>query len=117
MMVRGVCAALAAFVLSGCGGSFAPPAERLAASEASLRTAQELGAQGNPRAALHAKLAQEELEKARAFMKDGDNQAADAVLQRAAADAELSLALAREAATKDDAEQAADQVKSLKKAP
>jgi hypothetical protein len=121
MVVRGLIAILGAcavvLVLPGCGSSMAPPAERLASSEANLRTANELGAQQNPRAALHAKLAEEEIDKARAFMKDGDNQHADAVLQRATADAELALALAREASTRAEAEQAADQIRALRKGP
>lgn len=91
-----------------------PPHEREASSEASIRAANEVGAAQVPQAALHLKLAQEQLDKAKAQMNNGDNQDAAYTLLRAQADAELALALARENKTRTDAQQVIDKVHGLK---
>jgi 5'-3' exonuclease len=54
------------------------------------------------------KLADEEMTKANALIKDGDNRAADRMLVRAKADAELALALAHEQNAKVETQQAID---------
>src|ERR1700704_3371035 len=71
--------------------------EKLAATEAPIRAAEELGATRVPQAALQLKLAQDEMEVAKQFLKDGNKQRADWLLLRAQADAELAVALAKEA--------------------
>ncbi len=98
----------------GCG-SAPPPTARLASSEAAIRAAREVGAQSDPKAALHLKLAEEQRQKAEALVKDGKNEEAEGLLMRAEADAELALALARSAAMKAEAEKAVEQVQELKK--
>ena len=107
-----------AFVLAGmlaaCGSSFPPPSDRLATAEAAARSARELGAEREPKAALHLKLASEQIEQAKGLMKDGDNKRADLVLQRAGADAELSVMLAKENSARAEADKAQEKVKSLK---
>jgi hypothetical protein len=60
------------------------------------------------------KLAQEEVQKAKQLMQDGDNRRAELILMRAQADAELALAQAREAQAKTEAQAAVDQVKSMR---
>lgn len=100
---------------AACGSSFAPPTDKLSAAESAVRAAQELGAGNNPQAALHVRIAQEEIEKARSLMRDGDNKRADFVLQRAVADAELAVLLGKESKERREADEAAEQVKSLKK--
>jgi hypothetical protein len=67
-----------------------------------------------PAAALSVKLAQEEVQKAKQLMQDGDNKRAELILMRAQADAELALAQAREQQAKTDADKALDQVKSMR---
>ncbi len=91
---------------AACGSSFQPPTDRLASSEAAIRSAKELGAQNDPQAALHVKLADEQVATARNLMRDGENRRADLVLQRAKSDAELAVVLTREKAAKTDAERA-----------
>lgn len=98
----------------GCGGA-PPPTARMASSEAAIRAAREVGAQSDPKAAFHLKLAQEERDKAEAAMKDGKNEEAEGLLMRAEADAELALALARSAQMKAEAQKAVDSVEELKK--
>jgi len=105
--------ALAAMV-AACGASFPPPNERLANAEAASRSARELGADRNPQAALHLKFAREQIDQAKALMADNDNKRADRVLQRANADAELSVMLAKEVTAKADADKAQERVKALK---
>jgi len=89
----------------GCGGA-ALPTDKLTAAESSLRAAEEVGAKSVPRAELHLKLAQEQIEQARRLADDGDGDRAAQVLTRARADADLALALAREAAIQKDVENA-----------
>ena len=97
----------------GACASAPPPHERVATSEAAIRGAREVGSEQIPQAALHLKLAEENVQKAKALMKDGDNQAAAFVLLRAQADAELALALARENKTKSDAQLVIDKARAI----
>ena len=80
----------------GCASSFPVPTQKLADAESASRSARELGADKKTAAQLNLKLADEEIEAAKAQMKAGDNRRADFILLRAKADAELALALARE---------------------
>jgi hypothetical protein len=98
--------------LVACGG-YAVPTERMVSAESAARGAQEVGAPNAPQAALHLRLAQEEIASAKTLIGNGDNERADYVLIRAKADAELALALAKEANAKADAQKAADQIKSM----
>jgi Zn-dependent alcohol dehydrogenase len=82
------------------------PTERLASAQAAVRTAKELGAKDVPQAQLHTQLAEEQVQQATKLMHDGDNERADHVLKRAQADAELAVALAREAESQKGAEAA-----------
>ncbi len=87
--------------------------EKLSATEAPIRAAEELGASRVPEAALELRLAQDQMEQAKQFLRNGDKQRADAVLLRAQADAELAVALAKEAPLEAEARNAAEQVKAL----
>ena len=107
-------AVVAGFFLFACGGAPKPEA-RVSSSEGAIRGAEEVGAKNVPQAALHLKLAQEQREKALAMIKDGDNEGADRMLMRAEADAELAVALSREATAKVEAEKTLEQVLELKK--
>jgi hypothetical protein len=100
--------------LFGCGSSLPPPSDRLASAEAATRSARELGAERDPKASLHLKLAEEQVDKARTLMKESSNEDAERVLQRASADAELSLALAKERIAEAEAAKAVERMKALK---
>lgn len=99
---------------AACGGSFPQPTERLASSEAAIRSAKELGAQNDPQAALHVKLADEQINTAKGLMKDGEHKRADLVLQRASADAELAVMITRERAAKTSAQKANETLNNQK---
>jgi hypothetical protein len=103
--------ALSTFV--GCA---APPvpAEKLASAEAGIRAAAEVGAEGVPQAALHLKLARDQVDQAKGLVQRGDRDRATVVLDRAEADAALSLALARESAARAEAAAVLAQVQSLR---
>lgn len=101
-------------LLGACGSSMPPPTDRLASAEAAARSAKELGADNTPKAQLELKLATEQIDQAKKLMADGDNKRADLILQRANADAELAVMLAKEANAKAEAEKAQENVKNIK---
>ncbi|MBI5534097.1 MAG: DUF4398 domain-containing protein [Deltaproteobacteria bacterium] len=92
--------------LVACGASFPVPTQRMADAESAERSARELGANNQPAAQLHLRLAQEQIAKAKSSVSEGENRKADLLLIRAKADAELALSLAREQAAKADLQQA-----------
>jgi hypothetical protein len=98
----------------GCGSSLPPPSDRLATAEAASRSARELGADKEPKAQLHLKLAQEQIDQAKKLMADGDNKRADLVLQRAGSDAELAVMLAKENNANGEAAKAKEKVNAMK---
>ena len=107
---------LSTFSLAACGSSLPPPSDRLATAEAASRSARELGADREPKAALHLKLAQEQIDQAKKLMTDGDNKRADLVLQRASSDAELAVMLAKENNASGEAQKAKEKVNAMKSA-
>jgi len=88
-----------------CAGSPAPT-EQMASAQAAVRASKELGAANVPQAQLHQQLAVEQIDRARKLMEDGENTLAKYMLQRAKADAELSVALAREESVRNNQENA-----------
>ncbi|HEX5658134.1 MAG TPA: DUF4398 domain-containing protein, partial [Polyangiales bacterium] len=72
------------------------PTEQVASSLAAVRAAEEAGAKENPEAALHVKLAQEQLQQAHELMEHEHNAKAKDKAMRARNDAELALSLTHE---------------------
>ena len=98
---------------AGCASTV--PAEKMEASAATIRSAEEIGAQKVPQAALHLQLAKEQSHHAKMIIDQGGDPAqAAALLDRAQADAELARVLAREDSTRMEAQQAVDRVSTLK---
>jgi hypothetical protein len=100
--------------LLACGGA-AVPHDALSAAQAEVKGAEVGGANENPKAALHVKLAKDQIETAQKQIADGDNEEAALTLSRAQADAELALSLAKEAKAQGDASEASEQVGKLRK--
>ncbi len=99
----------------GLGCSSGPvPTDRLTSTGAAIRAANEVGAKGVPQAALHLKLAVDQLEHAKKLIDDKENDRAAMVLLRAEADAELAVALAREAQFSAEAQRAQEKLRSLR---
>src|SRR6478752_859135 len=74
--------------LLACGGAPVPH-DALTAAQADVKGAEVGGAAENPKAALHVKLAKDEIALAEKQISDGDNEEAKRTLDRAQADAEL----------------------------
>jgi hypothetical protein len=108
--------AVAAASAAGCAASYPPPTQRMAEALATVRGAQEVGANDNPQGQLHLRLAQEELQNANILVTQGDNKRADFVLVRAKSDADLALAEAREWAARSAAQASLQQVAVLRSA-
>lgn len=89
-------------MLAACAGN--PPTEHLAASMAAVRGAETAGATSVPQAALHLKLAQDQIAQAQTMIAKEEYERADAMTIRAYNDAELALALTREAQLKSQRE-------------
>jgi Domain of unknown function (DUF4398) len=97
----------------GCAGTQVPNA-RVASSEAAIRAAQETGSRNVPQAALHLKLAEEELQSAKGLIRDNDNKRAEYVLMRSQADAELAIALSHVAVSNVQAGTAVDEARAVR---
>jgi hypothetical protein len=82
------------------------PTQRLADAQSAERSARELGANNVPQAQLSLKLAQQQIAEAQAAIEDGENERANSLLLRAKADAELSVAQAREHDSKVEKQEA-----------
>jgi hypothetical protein len=99
-----------ALALAGCA-TVAPPTERMAKTEGSIRGATEVGAASVPRASLHLRLAHDQLQIAKSLMTAGDHHEAALMLMRSQADAELALQLSREAQARASSQQADSELK------
>ena len=82
------------------------PTDQLVDAQSALRAASALGAEKVPQAELHSQLAKEQIAQASKLMEDDENAAAKRVLLRAKADAELAVAIARNAEAAHGLEQA-----------
>jgi hypothetical protein len=109
---------LALLALGGTACATAKPAlnERLAASEASTRGAHEAGAENEPQAKLHLKMAQDQIVLARKLQKDKPEEAAR-LLERAKADAELAVGLTRAGHAQREAQATLAQIETLQSNP
>jgi len=106
-------AAVGVMGIAGCAGSPVPNS-KVASSEAAIRAAQETGSKNVPQAALHLKLAEEQLLAAKALIRDSENSRAEYVLMRAQADAELAIALSHVAVSNVQAGTAVDEARAVK---
>ncbi len=101
-----------AVALSACGSAPMPTA-RVASSEAAVRSAHEVGADALPDAALHVRMAEDQLRTANRLIKDGENEKADLLLARSQADAELAIGLTRASKAKQAADAAQSKLQTV----
>jgi hypothetical protein len=102
-------------LFGGCATTSSP--ESMEKSAATIRAAQEVGSSSVPKAALHVQLAREQSAHAKELLKSGgsdDRKQAESLFARAQADADLALALAREDVDRDAAQQAVNDVRTLR---
>lgn len=95
--------------------SYPAPTQRMADAIATSRGAKEVGAESNPKAQLHLRLAEEQIQRAKKLMDEGENKRADFVLVRAKADADLALAEARDAVAEKSANEVKARVEAARK--
>lgn len=110
MKTRSLLVAVVA-AIAGCGATIPVPADKLARSQAAVQSAEEVDATRDPRAAVHLRLAKEQLERGKALMRAGESKQASLVLLRAEADGEAALNLARAHSARMDAEKTIEQVR------
>ena len=89
------------------------PAYQLERSRASIRGAEEIGAESVPAARLHLQLAKDQTDTAQKMAGKGDERAV-LVMARAESDAELALGLAREVTVHNDALKATEDLKAIR---
>jgi len=94
--MRSIATILFTMYLVACSGSSLPPA-KVVETQSSISAAAAVGADQNPQAALHLKMARDQLGEAQGLIDSGKNDEARLVLERAHADAEVALMIAREA--------------------
>ncbi len=80
---------------------------------AAIRSAEEVGADRVPQAALRLQLAKEQLEHARTMTSDEQRPEAARMLMRSQADAELALALARSSLARAEANKAKEKAMKI----
>jgi Domain of unknown function (DUF4398) len=105
---------LVATAVSACGGAQLNQT-RVTEVQGAMRAAEEVGANDQPKASLHLQLARDEMNEAKRLAKDDDGENAALLLNRAQADAELALQLARTEQEQQKARQAWQKIQELKK--
>ncbi len=98
--------------LAGCS-STPPPTQRMTSAKASVRAAQELGADQIPKAQLHLQLAEEQVRHADELIDRGEMERADLLLQRANTDAQLAIAITRQDGVRDGLRESIDTMETL----
>ena len=111
-MTRFASYALLTVCVAACGGSALPPA-KVADTQSSISAAAAVGADQNPQAALHLKMARDQLKQAQGLIDDGKNDDARLVLDRADADAQVALMITRESQASDNVRKARSDVENL----
>jgi hypothetical protein len=104
---------LGAAIVAGCGSAAVMPPSA-ADAQARISAAEAVGAEQRPQAALHLKLARDQLAAAHQEARDGDEEDARMLVDRARLDAELALVLSRDVDARARAEQAEQRVEELK---
>ncbi len=98
---------------AGCGGA-QPPTRAQSDAVAAVRSAEALDASATPASAYQLELARGEMQQADALIRQGRMEQARDVLERAKADAELAMALRREAQARDEAQDAHEHLDTLR---
>jgi len=105
----------------GCRGGTASVTPRTANSAAetaaAIAAAETVVTQDQPQASLYLKLAKDQLQEAQQLINKEETDKAQLFLERATADAELALMLARESDAKEKAQRAQQQLQALPDSP
>jgi hypothetical protein len=99
-------------VVLGCSGRRDLPAN-YTPTQAAISAADAVGAKNEPRAALHLKMAKDQLTRAESYAREGDTHEAQLMLDRARTDAELALMVTRELQARAEAERVKRDIETL----
>jgi hypothetical protein len=106
-------ATLAVASCVACGGYQVPP-QHVTGAQTAIAAARGGGADADPQAALHLKLAEEQYSGARNMMNQGnDNKQADLMLLQSQADAQLAQTLAQKTTATAQTQQTVEQIRTL----
>ena len=109
---RSLAAAVAVASCAACGGYTVPP-QHITGAQTAIAAARGGGADADPQAALHLKLAEEQYSGARNLMTSGDHKQADLMFLRSQADAQLAQSLARKSTETAETQQTVEQIRML----
>jgi hypothetical protein len=105
--------AAAALLAGGCAaGNFNQ--QRMIDTQATVAAAEELDESEDPEVSLHLKYARDQLAAARRLIDEGEDEEANRMLERAHADAQLALAMARTERSRKQAREAWAEVEELR---
>lgn len=113
-IVKGFSLLGAGVALFACGGAQLNQT-RVAEVQSSVTAAEAVGANDQPKAALHLQLARDEMAEARRLAAEGDGDNAALLLDRARVDAELAMQLARTEQEQEKAREAWQKIQELDK--
>jgi hypothetical protein len=103
---------VAAFA-AGCASTDMPVAE-LARTQAAIRAASEVHAERIPRAALHVKMARDQLDTAKRYIANGEGDEASAALDRAELDAELAVMISKQEQSRQKTDAIRERIANLR---
>ena len=109
---RSLAAAVAVASCAACGGYTVPP-QHITGAQTAIAAARGGGADADPQAALHLKLAEEQYSGGRNMMTSGDPKQADLMFLRSQADAQLAQSLARKSTATAETQQTVEQIRML----
>lgn len=98
---------------AGCATRGEIPIQQLTDSRATVLAAEEMGADRVDLAAHHLQLAREQTARGHQLLEEGEQRRAALLFERATADAELAIALAKEAPLRAEAHQLLQQVNAI----
>jgi hypothetical protein len=102
---------LAALLVAGCASTKAT--KEFTQAKASIRAAEEIGADQEPQAAFYLAKAREKFQQGEQLIEENEGEEAVWTLEKAQADADLALAMAREATMRQEAEETRERIQSL----
>jgi hypothetical protein len=108
---RSLAAAVAVASCAACGGYTVPP-QHITGAQTAIAAARGGGADADPQAALHLKLAEEQYSGGRNLMASDPKQA-DLSFLRSQADAQLAQSLARKSTATAETQQTVEQIRML----
>ncbi len=104
---------IAVIALAGCA-SMPPPQSELTAAKADISAAEAVDSSDHPKAALHLKMARDNVARAEELIKADENESAKRRLVEAQADAELALSIAKAEKQRQAAQDELNKIQNLK---